>query len=299
MVIAFIFIFSATLFWALVNIIDKHITGQRMESYPVALCIAHAMVQVLFIPVMLIVFISDINTDFHYTVPLIGILDLVATYFYYKGIKNSEASVFSILLKTSPIFVLLFSFILLGSTFDILNYVGMFCFLIASFIIYDFKKLKKVDVNRSVLFIILSACLIALSSVLRKISINNGDTPFTIVLWSVITMFIIAIPLFVIKKKSRVGLNRIFLKNKRNTLYYGTSGLFEFSGVLLYTFSINELNVSIASFISSSQPVFVFVISAFLTLKKTKSFKEDLSIRSILIKSISIFLILLGTILVY
>lgn len=298
MIISLFYIFSATLLWAFVNIIDKYITSQNLEKYPLTLSIAHAWVQILVIPIFILLFFSKIEFNFYYVVPIIGILDFSATYLYYVGLKKAKVSVVAILLKTTPFFVLIFSLVLLDSFFTIIQYIGMVCFIIASLLVSDFSVRNGLKIDKSSSLIIIASALLALSSVLRKISINNGDSPYTIMFWSVIFMVVISIPFYMLKNKPKKGISKIFLKNRKNSVYYIISGFFEFFGLFLYTFSIIEIDVSIASFISSSQPVFVFIISAILTFKKYSGFNFNYSIRNILKLIIAMILILIGTYLI-
>jgi drug/metabolite transporter (DMT)-like permease len=282
----------------MVVIIDKHITGETVTKFPVSITVAHGLVQLIVLPIILIPFISEISLSFSYVVPLIGGSNLLAVYLYYKVIKTTEASIVTVVLKISPIFVLIMSLILFDSVFTVYEYIGMAMLFISSLIVSDYSRDNKFYISRETIILIISAFLFGFGSILREIALNNGDTPFTIVLWSGITMVILCLPIL-FKERTRTGINEIFISRRKNSLYYIISGFFEYSGTFLYTISIEEIDVTIASFILAAEPAFVLVIGGIMTLLGSERVSESLDKKNLLIKSFAIILIIIGTWIIY
>lgn len=196
----------------------------------------------------------------------------------------------------ASVFVLIGDILIFGQLFTAFEFIGMFIILISGVVIsYNYKQLGKININFVFWIMISSGLFFAIRSLLVEYSITslNGE-PIQIYAWSIIgTVFVAIITL--LTKSNRNKCINVFT-NQRKIIKY-TILTKNLGGVakIFYIFGVEREAVSIISYVTTSQPIFVFIF-AYISYKLigVEELKEKLDGISILQKIVSISLMLLG-----
>ncbi|KPA17547.1 membrane protein containing DUF6, transmembrane [Candidatus Magnetomorum sp. HK-1] len=198
---------------------------------------------------------------------LIGIIDLIANYFYFKSFENSEASVVTPILSLSPGFIFVFSWFFLD---DIVNYVQIIfaCLIIIGIIfistdLKDIKSLKKSNTSSS----LIASLLFALSAIPTKYLLSNE--------------FINAPTLYEIRG-AIIGLFAIMFfgsgieeMKSYHFRYLFVRSLFVIIQWLLLYAALIKGSAGISYTLANTTPIFVIILGVFFL-------KEKLSLRKII-----------------
>ncbi|MFH0837092.1 MAG: EamA family transporter [Candidatus Aenigmatarchaeota archaeon] len=223
----------------------------------------------------------------------IGVLWTGVGVFYFKSLQAEEVSRVVPLFSLAPIFVLIVATFLFGEVFNLLTYVGIISLIIGSVLI-SLRKEGKINISKAFWIMILAAIGWAIIMLMIKYVVLYGDV-LSIFFWIMIGMALTSPFLLYFKYND--------IKNavKKHSLvagYVALSKSLDISAKFLTVAAIAVGTVSLASVLSETQPLFVFLIALIFSIWRPQLLKEELSHGVMLLKIIAIILIFIGAVLI-
>lgn len=285
---------SASLCWAVVNIVDKFILNKWVKN-PI-------------IPVMILGIIGFLASGLVYLIRgfaylsglnillalIAGIFYLLMAIFYFKALKIEEVSRIVPLFYFSPLFILLFANLFLNEAFTLLKYLGIFLLVIGAILI-SFKNVLQLRPSKGFWFMILSTLSISISAVLTKYLLNIVDW-WTVFAYIRIGAFIALIPILYLYSSEIIDITKKY--GIKVVSLISASESLNLVGVVLLTIATVIGYVSLVSALTSVQAFFVLLISVILGIFNPKILKEEINKSIILQKSIAIILMFTGVVLI-
>jgi drug/metabolite transporter (DMT)-like permease len=295
---------GAPFLWALVNIFDQYLvekysTGKRGSG---GLVLFSSLIGI-FVAIGISVFIGgvfDISSLDKILLIITGGLTIAWIILYLFTLEIEEVSSVVPWFLTVPIFGYLFGYIFLGETLSLKEISGSLVVLIGVLLIsIDFSGEKKRIKWLPAFYMIVACVLISISGVIFKY-VTVGENFWVASFWEYVGLggFGILIYIFVPRYRqefmlmNREGGLRIFTLNT-------VSEILTIMGNLLTNYAILLAPVTMVYLVGSFQPAIVL----FMTLVATKFFpnvaKEDMSRKILLPKIMSIFIIILGSVILF
>ena len=288
-----IFAFLAPIFWSVCNVIDKFLLEKHIRdpiSYQILITFFNT------ISILIILLIAPISTNFYGFLLgiIIGLLGVIAVIFYNQSMIYEEASRVVPLAYLSSIFVLILAYIFLGEVFNLEKYLGIISIFIGGIVI-SYKKIKKKwYLSSAIKFILISAFLWGVGSVISKYTLGFIDF-YALTVWQLLGYLIFG-PLFLLSRKVRKSfLKDIRVFNKKIIILMTLNALFYLIGVLSFYFAASIGMISLVYAITSTQPLFIFIYMLMMTRLAPKIVKERVDKSTISLKIIAISLIILGS----
>ena len=169
----FLFALAAAMLWALDNILDKRLlTGGRLSAYSYdILTNLNDILPALLIPLFLSIRYDPV---FSWVAFLFGALIVFSLLYYNKAMMREEASRIASFEWTSPIFVVILSYIIFGEVLSFWAYIGILLIVSGAFII-SHKKRGKIIVSPVLRTIIVFSFLFAVGDIVSDFSLNYID----------------------------------------------------------------------------------------------------------------------------
>lgn len=152
------------------------------------------------------------------TLLLIGTIELLSGYIFFKMHKHSDLSVSTIISRTRLIWIPILAFFFLGEKLTVPEYAGIVILFFGLSIAVSPHKLK---MDKGVQLSYLSAFIVAILSVVMKAGSSHVSTSVLLVFMSVVSVFVI--PLFMRDAKKRI--TRVFKKHKTPILLASGSNI--------------------------------------------------------------------------
>ncbi len=280
--------------YSISNFVDKYLVEKKVpDPYVITLLggFLSGIVGVLMIFVIGFSNIGILNTA------LIILSGMFLTFYlvpYYSAMKMEDASRVVPYFQFIPIFVLVFSYLFLHEVLNLWQLLGFLVILVGGYLlaIEDFK-ISYFKLRKSILLVIFSSFLIAISNVIFKFVALKADYWTTLsyqFLGDGVAAFILLMFPGVLKKTigslkwSDFNLWVLLSGNEVNVIV----------AHLAYTWAILLAPIALVAVIAGIQPVFVLTYGLILTLFFPKIIKEDIGKNTMVVKTISIVLIVLG-----
>lgn len=217
---------------------------------------------------------------------LSGMLLIWGAAIYFRAISTEDASIVIFLFQLNPLFVLLFSAILLKESITPTQILGFFLILAATaWVSYEGKG--KARFNKAITYVMLANILWALAAVLAKFSINTNSLG-QIISYESWGLGLGSLLIFIIFKSVRSAFIESIMTIRKKII--GVMFLNEIIFVISksLTFAAYSLGpITLVSAISSTQVFFGTLYGAILTLIFPKIFHENLEKKTILKKIIA------------
>lgn len=284
------FTLVASLLWAIVGVIDKHVMDSEIRD---------PVVSTFFFGVASFIILSSISLIMgNVLLPLdVTAMSIVSgavygtgIFFYYGALRSEEVSKVMPIVLLSPLFVLILAAVFLGEMLTPSRYAGAFLLVIGAVL---------VSVNhraghgiRTVLGIaLLSAVMFSLRDFFVKMAtLQAGFWP--VLFWASFGWLMVSAALFSvhhpkIRKKARMGINHLAL-----------SGGLSACAFLAFTAAISSGFVSLVSALHSIQALMVFLLALLLTELWPSVVKEDVKRSAVELKLLAIAVIIIGSFLI-
>ncbi len=280
------------------NFIDKYLVANKIKDYR-AITIYTALVGLFGGTIFwLLTGMPTLETRDALIVILTGVLTICGLPLYFKALSEEETTTVIILFQSIPVFALILGYFILGETISTVQILG-FTLILTATTLATLKKTKKKFKISSVFFYVLAFNFLwALAGVLIKLAINANS--FKEILpyesWGI---GIGGIALFLIFP----GIRNAFLKTLK-TLKKPTIGVLFGNEIVFLTGKVTTFlayslgPVALVSVIGGTQVFFGLIYGTILTLLFPKSFKEDISKKTLIRKGALGILVLLGIILI-
>ena len=289
----FILALLPPLFWAGCNIMDKFLLEKYVKSP-----ISYQLIITIFntINILIILIITSISTNFYGFLLgiMIGLINVIAVTFYNKSMIHEEASRVVPLAYLSSIFVLILAYIFLGEILNFEKYLGII-FIVLGGVLISYKKIKKKWHFSSIIkFILISAFLWGVGSVISKYILGFIDF-FTLSVWQLVGYLIFG-PLFLISGKVRKDFVKDIKKfNKKIIAIMIINTIFYLVGLLSFNFAASIGLISLVYAVASSQPLFTFIYTSMISKLSPGIIREKIDKSTILLKIVAIFIIIFGS----
>ena len=302
----FLMALVATFFWAIVNIFDNYLvlnfSDKERERSSGGLVLFSSLIG-LFIALGIFIFVPSL-----FNIPVLdkvllfiaGILTIVWIIFYLFALEIEEVSNIVPWFLTVPVFGYILGYLFLGETLTNLELLGSLIILIGvGAISIDWQQGKRKIKHKPVLYMGIACFLVAVSGVIFKyVTIENNFWVSSF--WEYLGLGIsgLLIYLFVPKYRNefhfmnRTGGKKIFLLNI-------TSELFTIGGNLLTNYALLLAPITLVYLVGSFQPAIVLLLAILGTKFFPKIVEENISKETLKIKFFAMFLMLLGTLLIF
>jgi len=256
---------GSAFFAAIANILARTLLKGRLKSKDML------GINFLTMTAVLVLF-SPAFYFFHFTkyamflVLLVGVIDVLANYFYFKTFEETEASIATPILSLAPGITFLLSWFLLGDIVPVITYI--ICIIILILIIIfsaDFRNFGKF--RKSTLYpALIASVLFGISAIPSKMLLDNLDAINAPTLYmyraGIIALFALLFFKFPVREISVKQYRIIFVRS-----------LFVIAQWLLLYFALSMGNAGVTITLGNITPIFVFILgAAFLrekiTLKK-------------------------------
>lgn len=295
---------GAPFLWALTNISDQYLvqkysTGERGSG---GLVLFSSLIGI-FVAFLIGIFISGvfgISPLDKMLLIITGGITITWVIFYLLALEIEDISSVAPWFLIVPIFGYIFGYVFLGEVLSPQQLLGSFIILFGVFLIsIDFSGQKRKLKWRSMFYMLIACFLISIAGVIFKYAtIGNNFWISSFWEYAGLGAFGIIVYLFVPKYReefiimNKQGGRKIFTLNT-------ISEILTIIGNLLTNYAILLAPVAMVYLVSSFQPAIVL----FLTLFTTKFFpnivKENMSKQILLPKIVSIFIIILGSIILF
>lgn len=297
----------ASFFWALTNIVDKHLISNYAKDQKVgALVIFSSIIGIPFAFIFFILAKGNINSlDISQKLILItsGLLYISAIIPYLNALKDESVSTIAPLFLLTPFTSVILGWIFLNETLILIQIIGLLLIILGSMIInFDEDEFanKKLKIKfKPIILMFIASIFMSMNYILFKFV--TVDTEFwTGIFWQNIGMVIFGLLSFIFVKSYRNDFNHMFASYKTKIFPFNTiNEIFTIVGDLAFNFSLLLMPVVIADTIAQGfQPVMILFIEFFVIYFIAKNNADKIDFRKTLNKKwISIMIMITGLVL--
>ncbi|UCD03691.1 MAG: EamA family transporter [Candidatus Woesearchaeota archaeon] len=283
----------AAFFWAIVEIIDRHIIKDELRDPWICTSIFGFTFYIIFaILAALIGNVFSIPITIIFLLILGGVISACASIFYYSALKKERISRLAPLFPTNLIWIIILSFFILNERLLLIQYIGISILLIGVILI-AFKKGTKYKINFAALLILISTFAWAVRDLFIKLSSNLGGYHiFNILFWVFLGYFTISTIIFIIHHP------KIIEKSKKGVEYIILNSFLCFIAYAIYVYAISKYLLSLVSALASITPLLVFLIVFLLTRVNSKLIYEKYSKHDLIINLMATIFVVIGAVLI-
>jgi len=287
----------APIFYAVSNVFDNILANKSFKN-PVTLTFYSSLFNVVF--VLFLFLFSDLSFPQISFLPifiLLGIINVLYLFPYYKGLQSDDTSVVVSFFGLGRIFIPIWAFFIIGEQLSALKYIGIALVIIGSVLLSIKGSFKDIKFSKAIFYILLASFIISIEGVLLKylfeqgVSVNNG------VAWEMLISFIYTL-FFLLHKKTRLDIVENFTLFKKKTLLFfveeGATFVAFFSG----SYALSIAPVSLVRGIGTLTPFFVLAYAKLLGKKYPYLFNEQIGVGNTLKKIILFSVTALGVFLI-
>ena len=292
----YIYALLAPAFWALNNIFIKFLITTKFKTYTPMICSIILMDAIFAIATLTII---PPAIYFPYTIYalIVGLMPLLAFWFYSKALIVEEVSRIVTLFQLIPVFVALLSVIFLNELLSSQKYLGIIIIVFASIIISYKKTNGKTAFSKALKYMIPFGLIIAIYTILQKYLLNYFEF-WSLFFWSVIGALLGITILLSFKKPRKQFITTIPKVGKKGLFITFIGEGIYVAGTLLSLLALSSTQASIASALFGLQPFYIFFFSLFLSLFLPKILSEELTKQVLILKICAIALMFVGTYLI-
>lgn len=279
--------------WAIIDIIDKHVIDGELKDPLVCTTISGFVLFLLFSIIAIVKgTVFNVPNLARVLLVLAGAIYAIAVIFYYSAFQKEKVSILVPLFPLRALFVVLFSFLVLGEKLLPLQYLGIIVLVIGAILI-TYKKGVKYRLTFPVLLILVSVCFRSMRDIFVKFSSGLGVSDvFNLLFWIFYGYFIVAGILFIfhhphILKKYKKGAEHIVLNN-----------LLAFANLSIYFYAISKYSVSLIVALASISPLIVFFLVLSITKLKPSIICEKFDREDLILNLSATILVVVGAILI-
>lgn len=285
---------TAATIWASIEVTDNIIVNREIDNIFLDTSFSLST-HFLILTIGAIIFSGHSSFVFSWYSLIITIFYFAAILTYYRGLKFEEVSRFGPSLSTTTIFIVIFAYLFLGETFNLIVYLGIACTLSGAFLI-SLKKplhsLSKLQSKAGFLLAILASSFFAGRELLFKYSSGIVDF-WSLMFWIGVFGFLFSLILMVfnlkqIKQSKGKGLRHLLIL-----------GIFNGIGYFLYLHALNSGPVSLVAAIAEIDMIIIFTLSVTLGQTYPKLLEENFDHKQIIQKIMAILLSFTGVIIIH
>lgn len=289
----YIYALLAPAFWALSNIFIKFLITNKFKTYIpmissiIIMDVPYALATLLIVPL-------NISIPYSIYALIVGMLPIIAFYFYSQALLLEEVSRLITLFQLIPVFVALLSVIFLNEVLTLHKYLGIAIIVIASILISFRISKGKSSFSSAFKFMIPFSLIIAIYSILEKFLLSYFEF-WSLFFWNILGALLGIIFLLSFRKPRvefvskipSIGLKGFFVTFIGEGIYV--------AGALFSLLALSLADASIVSALLGLQPFYLFFYTIILSIFLPRIIEEEITKQVILIKIVAIVLMLIGT----
>lgn len=278
---------------AIANVFDNYLTN-RLWKHTGSLVFYAIATNVIFIPFVFLIQRPDFPPVS--AIPwiiLVGILDVIYLFPYYRALQRDDTSTVSSLFSLGYLFVPLLAFFIVGEVLNAHQYFGFAIIVVSSVGVSWCGRLR---LNRSFFYMALASLLIALEAVLYKYLFQEMSWS-TAFVWSNAASIVAIVPLLLWPGTGRAIKNSWGQFTRKGHIFV-LEELMTFAGAGAMTYAIALAPVTLVEGIGALQPFFVLVYAIVFRRVLPDMFKEQLDRKSLLKKIAFFGMMVIGVILI-
>ena len=282
--------------WAVSTHIDKYLVDRYFSNSDTAVLMVFTALlsAVLLLPIGLLAHrVFDVQPRDIAVLCASGALYMGAMLFYLRAIQGDEASVVATLFQANTLFTFLFAYLFLGERLGARQLGGSALIVFGALLIsFDAIRSRGWRVRLVVLMLACTGVLAASTIVFKFFAVRDDFWRTTFWMYvgeAVFGIVIISIPHY---RKQFMSLLR-----KRTGAVLGVNGaneLINLGGTIGVRFALTMAPAALVAVVSSTTPLFVFVIGTALSFFAPRWSKEDLSRRALTQKAIASLIMAAG-----
>ena len=280
-------------FWGLNNVFYKFLMTKKFRGYFPMLSFM-SLADIFFAAVLFLV--SPASLVFPYTIyaMLVGLMPLLAFWFYSKALVLEEISRITPLFQFVPIFVALLSAVFLNEILTPQRYLGVAVIIAASILIsYRSSKTGR-SLSSALKFMTPFTAILAVHAILEKFLLGYMDS-WSLFFWNILGAFLGILFLMTFSKPRREFAETARTVGKRACFVMFVSEGVYFMGTICWLIAASMGYVSLVSAFAGLQHFFVFIYVVISSLFVPQHLKEDLGRGVIVLKLSAIALMIAGT----
>lgn len=294
MVTGFFLAIAAGFVWSIVNVVDKAAVSRFIKS-PIIMAGVYYVVS-LIVGLFMLLFT---NIDFTLITWLWIILSAMLFGFgnlcYYYAIKYEEASRIVPLFSLSTVFLVVLSAIFLGEVFSVSKYFGIGLVVVGSALIMARGSLRSSFNTRAVWIMTASCMSYSIAYVITK-HLLSANTYGEVFAWQRIVLGLLGLSVTLVLWKKIVPV-LVGIKKRYMVLQFGNEAV-SVGAFLLFTAAMSYWYVTLVETVASVQFLFLFFWTLIVSRFRPRLFVEEINRRTVVQKSISIILIIIGVYLI-
>jgi uncharacterized membrane protein len=280
-------------FWGLNNVFYKFLMTKKFRGYFPMLSFI-VFIDVIF--AVIVCLVSPVSFVFPYALfaMAVGLMPLLAFWFYSKALMVEEISRITPLFQFIPIFVVLLSVIFLNEILSVQRYFGVAIIVIASVLISYRNSKSGKSLSSALKFMIPFSVVLAVHAILEKFLLSYIDY-WSLFFWNILGSFCGILFLLTFSKPRREFTETVPVIGKRAFFVVLVGEGVYFLGTICWLIAASLGYVSLVSAFAGLQHFFVFIYVLLSTLFVPKLLKEEISKGVIALKISAIALMFTGT----
>jgi uncharacterized membrane protein len=280
-------------FWGLNNVFYKFLMTKKFRGYFPMLSFI-VFIDVIF--AVIVCLVSPVSFVFPYALfaMAVGLMPLLAFWFYSKALMVEEISRITPLFQFIPIFVVLLSVIFLNEILSVQRYFGVAIIVIASVLISYRNSKSGKSLSSALKFMIPFSVVLAVHAILEKFLLSYIDY-WSLFFWNILGSFCGILFLLTFSKPRRDFTETVPVIGKRAFFVVLVGEGVYFLGTICWLIAASMGYVSLVSAFAGLQHFFVFIYVLLSSLFVPKLLKEEISKGVIALKISAIALMFTGT----
>ena len=249
-----------------------------------------------FLFAVIICLVTPVSFVFPYVLfaVVVGLMPLLAFWFYSKALMVEEISRITPLFQFIPIFVVLLSVVFLNEILSAQRYLGVAIIVIASILISYRNSASGKSLSAALKFMIPFSVVLAVHSILEKFLLSHIDY-WSVFFWNIMGSFLGVLFLMIFSKPRREFAEAVTSVGKRAFFVVLVGEGVYFLGTICWLIAASTGYVSLVSALAGLQHFFVFIFVLLSSLFVPHHLKEEMNTRVIVLKISAIALMFAGT----
>ena len=280
-------------FWGLNNVFYKFLMTKKFRGYFSMLSFM-GLVDVIF--AVIVCLVNPVSFIFPTVLfaMAVGLMPLLAFWFYSKALMVEEISRITPLFQFIPIFVVLLSVIFLNEILSVQRYFGVAIILIASILISYRNSKSGKSLSSALKFMIPFSVVLAVHAILEKFLLTHIDY-WSLFFWNILGAFCGILFLLTFSKLRKEFTEAVPAVGKRTFFVVVVGEGVYFLGTICWLIAASMGYVSLVSAFAGLQHFFVFIYVLLSSLFVPKLLKEEITRGIIALKISAIALMFAGT----
>jgi uncharacterized membrane protein len=280
-------------FWGLNNVFYKFLMTKKFRGY-FSMLVFMGFVDFLFAVIICLITPASFVFPYAFFAMVIGLMPLLAFWFYSKALMVEEISRITPLFQFIPIFVVLLSVMFLNEILSVQRYFGVAIIIIASVLISYRNSRGGKSLSSALKFMIPFSVVLAVHGILEKFLLSHMEY-WSVFFWNILGAFCGILFLLAFSKPRREFTEAVFAVGKRAFFVVFVGEGVYFLGTICWLIAASMGYVSLVSAFAGLQHFFVFIYVLLSSLFVPQHLKEEMTTGVIALKISAIALMFAGT----